>query len=300
MITRILALAAVFVAAFELTSCGTTSNLHVGVDMPLPGGGRVTGEVNIGSGGDRTLDLESNRPICVKLCYSDSAGANLGCTTVELPAASQVPPGAVSVTGTIVPCPEPEGGGGAGMSLLPPIAGTQGVGTQQRATTSPFPGSVWETFGYTIAPSANGDVNVNFSFGIRAADLALAEVRRDTVLLGGIGTNTGAFFDIEFYSEVEAQLDASQAPLGVWIRQADVRDTFADYSLQVNGTVVADLATSLNVGHYSAPNGWDVVESLIPTSSFDTNATFSNASRADWSTMNRPGASYATASIDNL
>ncbi len=302
-LTRTFALASVFAAALTFASCGATAELKGKTKMPLPGGGHIEGEVTVGIGGDKDLDLKATRPVCVKLCYSSSTGANLGCFTVEVPASSQVPAGAVSVTATIVPCPESGGGGGGGNMFDPgtlPQQVTQGIGPMQGKMPAGHPGPLWEMIGLTLVPSATGAVNVNFSFGIRAWDLEAAEGRRDNVLLGGIGTQTGPDFNICFYSETEAKIGPLGVPIGVWVRQAEVHDTFYDYMLRVNGTVVADLATSLNTLHYPETNGWDVVEALVPTSAFDTGSTFSNAARSDWNTINNSNLLYATSSLTNL
>jgi hypothetical protein len=177
--------------------------------------------------------------------------------------------------------------------------GSQTVGGQQGATARAFPGEVWEMFGLVLIPIADGTVNVNYSFGVRGLDLAAAEARRDYVLAGGIGTQTGPGFDVVFYSETQVQTGVLEIPIGVQVRQAEVHDTFMDYTLAVNGVVVSDLASGFNVLHYPSTNGWDVVETLVGIADIDTNSSYNNEARSDWSTLNRPTPLHATQSLTN-
>lgn len=70
------------------------------------------------------------------------------------------------------------------------------------------------------------------------------------------------------------------------MKQATVRDDFYGFTLTVNGTAVADLASATNILHYGSGNHWNVVETFIPVSAFETGATFNNVADASWVTLN--------------
>ena len=286
---RILLLGAAFAATSFVVGCSTTGEVGGDLETPLPGGGSLNATFRVGFGGQTTADLEATEPVCIEVCFSDATGADLDCVTIEVPGSAQVPAGAVRFEATIVDCPQDGDTDGGGMADL--LAGPQ---QPSQAVPLPYPLTKFKLIGGNIFPSADGSANVSYSFVVRTTDLAAAKARRDTVLAGGIGTNVGGGFNVIYYNESEAEFDAGGVPTGVRMRQAEVNDDFASYRLTVNGAVFAELGVTGNLSHYSAGNGWDVVETFVPTSAFDTTpGSYDNSCTADWTTVNTSIAWYA-------
>lgn len=270
---RILLLSSTFAVSALIAGCGVTAEVDADAEFPLPGGGKVTVEARVGVNGDKTLDVEATKPLCVELCFSGSDGADLGCVTLELPGSAQVPRGAVRVEGSEVDCPD----GGDDPAH---------IGGSQPRLAVPHPKTQWELFGTNIVPAADGSTNVSYSFLVEAPSLEQAKARRDAVLAGGIGTPVGPGFDVIFYNESEAEFDNFGVPTGVRMRQAEVGDDFVSYRLTVNDQTFAELGSTGNLLHYAASNGWNVIETFVPTSAFDTTpGAYDNQAEADWTTV---------------
>ncbi len=270
-LTRALLLGTAFALSAFITGCSTTGEVGGDFETPLPGGGNLSGTFRVGINGDTSADVDATKPVCVEVCFSGADGADLGCVTMEVPGSAQVPPGAVRWDASIVDCP----------------GGEATPGLQQRRLPVPDPAAHWELVGGNIFPSADGSTNVSYSFRIRAASLARAKARRDMVLAGGIGTPVGLGFNVIFYNESEAEFDGAGIPTGVRMRQAEVNDEFMTYGLTINGLTFAELGVTGNLLHYDASNQWNVIETFVPTSAFDTSpGTFDNQAESDWTSVN--------------
>ncbi len=287
-LTRALLLGTTFAVAASITGCGTTGEVGGDFETPLPGGGSLTGKFRVSINGDTSADVDATKPVCIEVCFSGADGADLGCVTIEVPGSAQVPKGAVRWEASIVDCPEGGSGGGGGGMFDPFAPRSQAGGGQQgQKLAVPCPATQWELLGGSIFPIADGSTNVSYSFHINAASLAHAKARRDMVLAGGIGTPVGTGFDVIFYNESEAEFDSMGVPTGVRMRQAEVNDDFTTYRLTVNGQSFAELGVTGNLLHYGSSNGWNVVETFVPTSAFDTTpGTFDNQAEADWTSIN--------------
>jgi hypothetical protein len=286
--TRALSLVAVLATSLFLAACGATGSVDAEVDIPLPGGGSVGVGVRVSNDGDKVADL-SGTPVCVKVCYRGADGRDLGCSTIEVPGSDQVPAGAVSWSATLVDCPT--GGSGGGGRMLDPF--TQAP--QQQLTA--LPKRPFVMFGGNLVPDIQGE-NVIYSFGIVALDLQAAQARRDYVLAGGIGTDVGQGFELAMWSESKTEFDLLGVPTGVRTLQAVVDDDFATYELTINDTLFADLNTG-NALHYGMGNGWNVVETFVPVSAFDTGAIYDNKAESTWTTWGSPRIWYAMQNVWN-
>ncbi len=293
-LTHAFTLAAAFAASLSLASCGTTGTVGADMTTPVPGVGEVSVKFEVNIGGSKTATVEATKPICLKYTYRNSEGAVVGSSVVEVPGSHQIPAGAVSWSAEVVKCPAASGSAGAGgMYDLSATVLVQGV-QRQAIAGADMP---WTFFGGNIIPNAQGATNVSYSFSIQAPSRGDAMARRDYVLAGGIGTQTGPGFEVCYYNESEAELDNLGLPVGVRMRQAEVGDDFLTYTLTVNGAIVADLSSATNLLHYSANNGWNVVESFVPLTSFDTGTNYDNTAEASWTTLNTSRSWRATQNV---
>lgn len=296
--TRAFLLGTTFAVSAFLTGCGMTGKVGIDADLPLDGG-HVGVKFEVGSNGETTANVSSTKPLCIETCFTDANGGSLGCFTVESPASAPVPEGAESYHSTIVDCPTGESAGGSSTA-----SGTQGSSASVQGTSVggglkpkhavPKTSGTWQLLGGPIIPLADGSKNVSYSFRIQASSLANAKARRDLVLAGGIGTPVGSGFDVLLYNESAAEFDITGLPTGVRMRQAEIHDDFTTYRLTVNGFPFAELGIGANLLHYGGSNGWNVVESFVPTSAFGTNpGAFDNQAEADWTTIDTPTQWYA-------
>jgi hypothetical protein len=275
------------VASSFFAACSATGGIDTDFDAPLPGGGNVRGHIWVHSDGEQSMEIDSTKPICLEICFSGSRGEDLGCVTIEVPGSAQVPAGAVRWEASIVPCPDAGGGGGGGGGgMFEPFTTSspaQSIGSQQNAGHGQR--YQWNLLGGIVYPVTDGNTNVNYSFQINAPTLDAAKARRDLVLSGGIGTPVGFGFNIIYYNESEAELDSLGVPQGVRMRQAEVNDEFTTFALTVNDVLFAELGLTGNLLRYDASNGWNVVETFVPNSAFDTNvSTFDNSVYVSWTT----------------
>jgi hypothetical protein len=82
------------------------------------------------------------------------------------------------------------------------------------------------------------------------------------ILMGGPGTPVPGNVEVLYYSQTIPE------PLGARVRLADT-EPFAKFRFDWNGVIgYADLSTGQNVVTYGAGNGWNVVETFVPTLDF--------------------------------
>jgi len=283
-LSRTLLLGTAFAASALLAACTATGSVDAGLDTPLPGGGRGTIDVHVDVNGEKSLEAEATRPVCIQLKFSDSKGQDIGSAEIQVPGAAPIPPGAVRFEAMVVPCPEPKGLAGPGLG--------------SRRLAQPY-SLTWELFGGSLLPIADGAMNVNYSFLIDAPNADAAEARKELVLQGGIGTPTGPGFEVVHYSEAATEFDALGLPVGVRMRQALAADRFTAFSLVVNDGVEAQLGTTPGLLHYT-DQGWDVIEVFVPIGSFQSGpGAYSNTARTEWTTSKRSALNYAEQSVSS-
>jgi hypothetical protein len=286
---RALFLGTTFLTSAFLASCGATGSVYVAAEIPLPGSGYVSINVELDINGNKVLRVESSETGCAQVCFSGPSGS-LGCTTVEVPGSAPVPAGATDWSVEDVPCPNPGSNENQGLASGPggssvTVQAAQIGGSQKPKPATPSPNGQWRFCGGRVVPAVDGSKNISYSFEIQATSPAHAKARRDMVLAGGIGTAVGTGFDVILYNESTAEFDVTGFPTGARMRQADVNDDFTTYRLVVNGILFAELGTTGNLLHYGASHGWNVVETFVPTSAFETApSAFDNQADADWTT----------------
>ena len=252
----------VYALSFAATACGATGEVNADFTQPTPGGGEIQVGFRVGLNGEKEMTA-SGAPICMETCFSGADGGDLGCVTVELPASAQVPEGAVRWSATQVDCP----------------TGTPTPGGAFSREARRHPDQRYWLFGAPIIPFAD-DLNVSYSFYVDAASQAHAQARRDAVLAGGIGTPVGPGFEVLMYTESAGEYDNFGAPIGVRLRQAGI-DPFTSWSMDLNGVSGYATLGGSGVLHYGAGE-WDVVETFIPVSDFQTSVPYDNESDLTW------------------
>ena len=225
---------------------------------------------------------------CVKVTWTDKDGAEISSETLETDgsggASGQVPAGAVRWEAKVVDCPEEEddeetdGSGG----MFDPFSTQNPVGQQQSRKAILVNSREFFIYGAPITPSDDdGEMNLTYSFLVRAQNYAHAESLIAPIIAGGVGTPVPPSVKVISFSTMEAGIAGGR----IVSAQPGL---FQSYTFDFNnGAFTADLNNGHNTINYQI-GGWDVVEMVVPLKAFDFGfaggVTYSNEGTATFTT----------------
>ncbi len=192
--------------------------------------------------------------------------------------------GATSCTG----CTPPAGGGGGGGMAerheQPDAIAVAGSGPQGLSKHVPVPVLAKWVYVFTLDADIDGRSvwgNVSGSFTLQGnPDAAQIHQQIEAILLGGHGTPVPSGVNVDTFVRILPEA------LGGRMFIADKTAAFTAMTMSWNDNAYATLGGG-NTSMYAAPNGWQVIEILIPLKDFNITASGGSANHMDlsWTTV---------------
>jgi len=257
------------VLALLATTAACVAPTEIGVTLPVPGGGSITGKFR-GVDPNRILDLaapeeEEEATTCYQLTFLDEDGEPVGSETTELPGTVSVPEGTTDVQIEETDCEEERTDGDRGTN----------------AGKTRFLGRPWRFLGFPADPDI-GAGTLLYSMTVRAPDVGSARAIRDRVLAWGFAGPLPPGVEIYHYSQT--RLEGTD----VVFTAAD-DDAYESLVLALNANpAYATLADAT----LAQVNGWHLASLVVPQSAFDYDptpgATWSNILEARYTVVGAP------------
>jgi len=216
-------------------------------------------EVKVDSAGNSSTSATGSLPPgkCLRIKYLASDGSDLGSKVISVPGSCQIPAGAVHQVIDLVDCPPPAG------TQTSASMGSTGIGAQHGSQLPEW----HDVVGFPILPdTTSGGLFFNAAYHLRVLCLSGQDPRPAALqlVLAGPGSVVPNGVEVCSFAQLVPELG------GALLRVADT-DTFTRFSFDWNGVSgYADLATGANVTQYNAPNHWNVIESFIPLTDFNS------------------------------
>jgi len=294
------------IAALVLTvGCTLAAYIEVEGDLPLLGGS-VRVKIGVDTNGNPQATVQGGEILadtCVELSFTDADGNATGSSSVMVgPTGSftvPIPAGSTSLAGTAIDCPEEEGDGGASLlqpSSLGSLAGGLGKGgtlPQEKRLVSKL-SSTASVFGLPLASGfGTGKEHLYYSFEVLADSHAEASSIIQPILDRGIGAVIPGTVTVVKFTTIS--VDASGGGRIV----SSLPGSFISWSMDFNnGAFMADLYTR-SIRYES--NGWDVIETVIPSSALDSGilpgVTYVNRATEVYRAEGLPGVQRASLTV---